>query len=334
MCYRQRVDAEHGNADGKVTQCSIAPHFVSCDAEAEDASDAIKCYDFNAHPMQRLRGTIGDACCDCDRSLGRCIATKLKNAETAYTAKYRDWSDADMNSLTKLGGRELPFQHNVTALGAGRSCGPKIPSLARRMHNIFTGMNLLGKVSAKDVMSMMDDVRRDYWETAEQRTAEAVAVIAEHGVDSVLHKMDDMGLKLGGGAMTNFEMPSLYDITASAAAAEDKFISKIDSFDAEAADVMGTVAERTRKQAEGAKKWMDGAANAFQAGQAWLENVKTAYNPQTWKDVAARFKDGHKGAEKSTGDDAQDGAPQGSGLMDIYDRIAPLLRDLNTGPAP
>ena len=183
-------------------------------------------------------------------------------------------------------------------------------------------------------MSMMDDVRRDYWETAEQRTAEAVAVIAEHGVDSVLHKMDDMGLKLGGGAITNFEMPSLYDITASAAAAEDKFISKIDSFDAEAADVMSTVAERTRKQAEGAKKWMAGAANAFQAGQAWLENVKTAYNPQTWKDVAARFKDGHKGAEKSTGDDAQDGAPQGNGLMDIYDRIAPLLRDLNTGPAP
>ena len=40
MCYRQRVDAEHGNADGKVTQCSIAPHFVSCDAEAEDASDS------------------------------------------------------------------------------------------------------------------------------------------------------------------------------------------------------------------------------------------------------------------------------------------------------
>ena len=46
-CWRA-VDAAHGNAGGRVRECSLAPHFLSCDAGAEDASAAMKCYDFEA----------------------------------------------------------------------------------------------------------------------------------------------------------------------------------------------------------------------------------------------------------------------------------------------
>ena len=324
-CWRA-VDAAHGNAGGRVRECSLAPHFLSCDAGAEDASAAMKCYDFEANPIQRLRGTIGDACCDCDRNLGRCIATRLKNAETAYAAKYRDWSDADMRSLAKLGGPYAAAGARNATAGAPRVCGPDTPSFARRMHGILTGLSLLGRAgdareAVREAAGVAEGIGRDYWQNAEQRTVEAAEAAAERGVDSLLHGIDDW--ERGPGAEMRAKLPSLYDITSSAAGAQDTFLAKIDAFDADAAGAVHAFAERAKDQAETAKKWMSGAIGAYNAGKAWMDGVKAAYNPKTWKDAAARFKAGGK-APGSVGGD-------GNSIMDIYDRIAPLLRDMDAG---
>ena len=96
---------------GKVHQCAVAPHFISCDADGE-----LRCDDFERRPIQRLRGSIGDACCECELKLGKCIAAALEAADSssssidgasasapAYSIKYKDWSDPDLLAIGRRG---------------------------------------------------------------------------------------------------------------------------------------------------------------------------------------------------------------------------------------
>ena len=84
---------------------------------------------------------------------------------------------------------------------------------------------------------------------------------------------------------------ALFDIASSAASSEDDFISKIDSFDNEAAGVIQAFSERARANGEKAQKFMAQTATAFEAARAWMEQAKKAWDPTRWSDLAAEFSD-------------------------------------------
>ena len=161
---------------GKVHQCAVAPHFISCDADGE-----LRCDDFERRPIQRLRGSIGDACCECELKLGKCIAAALEAAgdssnsidgASAYSIKYKDWSDPD---LLAIGRRGNAAKSTKTKRQSSMVCGPKSPSLFRRAHGFIAGAGLLF-ANTTGVASAIESVTKDFLLTAEDRTIEAMKV--------------------------------------------------------------------------------------------------------------------------------------------------------------
>lgn len=162
-CWKA-VDAstEKSGGDSSVRQCAVAPHFISC-----DGTGGLRCDDYDHNPIQMLRGSIGDACCECERELGKCIAAAL-DADAPYSVKYKDWSDPDFVAF--------PKRADGAATKAGALvCGPKTPSLFRRMHGFVSGAGVL-LANATSIANAVESVTKDFMLTAEDKTVAVIQV--------------------------------------------------------------------------------------------------------------------------------------------------------------
>lgn len=212
-----RVDEDMGNNHASVLTpklCFVTPTFLKCDEETYEAT-----CDRNHNFFSVLRGSVGDRCCDCDAQLSKCIADALDlHGTSIFNVKYLDWSDPGLMPV---------FQFNRSPIPAENECGPRTPSFSRQMKNIAIGMDvaikemqiLFNKTSDSNTISntlnVINNVRVDYLQTAENKTIVAMQEIAEDGVDKILHEVNEIQEE------SRF---ALFDIARAAADEEDKVI--------------------------------------------------------------------------------------------------------------